>query len=209
MLWTPDNDQQRSFSHKDRCCTVMWRKCGENGEQETEGNKAGNMTVEMALFVVLEVHPLPRVFKRPAKCFMTWRMCLYGTSYVLLNQFVRSSGSWLFYCHVIATAMSIGGSSLCTEAACVSFVVVGMTALEASQSQPGVVFCSRCNWPMSTSPKYLMPAKSITWLSLSTFCKMPKRLEGMWGKYVGGRSVRDLRECGGNRSVGLPSVALL
>lgn len=183
MLWTSDNDQQRSFSHDGRCSTVSWRKCGENSEYETEGYKAGNMTVEMALFVVLKVHPLPRVFKRPAKCFTTWRMRLYSTSYVLRNQFVRSSGSWLFYCHATATAMSIRGSSLCTKAAvCVSCVVVGMTALEASQSQPGVVFCSRCKWPMSTSPKYSTLADSITWLSLPTFRKeMPKRPERMWG----------------------------
>lgn len=88
-------------------------------------------------------------------------VCLYSIAYVLLNQFARSSGSWHFYCHVIATAMCILGSSRCTEAAYtyVSCVMVRVTALEVSLSKPGVVFCCRCNWPMSTSPKYFMPAK--------------------------------------------------
>jgi len=38
---------------------------------------------------------------------------------------------------------------------------------------------------------------------------MPKGREGSWGSTLEGGSVRDSRECGGNRSVGLPSVALL
>jgi len=65
---------------------------------------------------------------------------------------------FLRVCHHISNAVYL----LCTEAAYVSCMVVWMTTLEASQSQPGAVFCSRCSWPMSTSPKYLVLAKRIT-----------------------------------------------
>jgi len=72
------------------------------------------MTVEMALFFVLEEHPLPTCFETTSEMFHDLKnVCLYNTAYVLLNQFARSSGSWRFYCHVITNAMYIRGSSRC------------------------------------------------------------------------------------------------
>jgi hypothetical protein len=58
----------------------------ENGVYETEGNKAGNMTVEMALFFVLEEHPLPTCFETTSEMFHDLKnVCLYNTAYVFFE----------------------------------------------------------------------------------------------------------------------------